>query len=130
LLDAHRDLGYDVLYYAAPVFSLLVLQASAVHVEASTRIGRTCLRAGAWSFGLYAFHRVVMDGFNYLTAEPLHWWSTPVYMAPNSVWINFLVFKVAVVTVLSLVLTIITAALIERPAQSAGRRLLRRIPAA
>ena len=114
LLDAHRDLGYDVIYFAGPVFAVLVLQAAAVDISPSSRTGRAMLRAGVWSFGVYAFHRVFMDAFNYLTAEPLHWWSTPVYMAPNQVWLHYLVLKVTVVTIVSVGAAAATARWIER----------------
>lgn len=130
LLDTYRDVGYAVIYLAAPVFAVVVYAASAVAIDPTSRLGRLLLRAGAWSFGVYAYHRVVMDAFNYLTAEPLHWWSTPVYMAPNSVWFHFIVFKVLVVTTASVALTMVTARLVERPAQHLGRRILARLTAA
>lgn len=129
LLDAHRDLGYDVIYLAGPVFAVVVLQASAVRVNPESRHGRVLLRLGAWSFGVYAFHRVFMDAFNYLTAPPLHWWSAPVYMAPNDVWFRYLVLKVSVVTVISVVAAAATARVVERPVQRAGARFLARIQA-
>jgi peptidoglycan/LPS O-acetylase OafA/YrhL len=130
LLDEHRNYGYDVIYAAGPVFALLVLQAAGIKVSPSSFAGRLFLRLGAWSFGIYAFHRVVMDLFNYVTAAPLHWWSTPVYMAPNRVWLHYLELKMAVVLPLSVLLTVATARVIEGPVQRRLHPVIKRIDAA
>jgi peptidoglycan/LPS O-acetylase OafA/YrhL len=115
LLNQHRNYGYDVIYAAGPVFAFVVLQAAHIRVSPDKWLGKLFLRLGAWSFGVYAFHRVVMDVFNYFTAQPLHWWSTPIYMAPNRVWMHYLELKMAVVLPVSILLTVLTARLVEKP---------------
>lgn len=126
LLIAYRDFGYGVIYAAPPVFALLVATAARISVDGERWLGRVMLMMGAWSYGVYVFHRIVMDFFNMLTAEPLHWYSTPIYMAPDGVWLHYVVLKVVVVTAVSVVLTLLATRFIERPVQQRGRRLLLR----
>ena len=124
LLGEYADYGYRVVYAAPPVFALLVLAAACMTVSGDSRPGRAMLTLGAWSYGIYAFHRVVMDAFNVFTAEPGHWYSTPVYMAPNRLWLHYVELKFVVVTAICIALTVATARVIERPLQSAGARML------
>ena len=121
LFGSYRDYGYTVLYWAGAIFALVVLQGAGISVSQDSIPGRIMLRLGVLSFGIYAFHRTIMDAFNRLTAEPLHWYSTPIYMAPNSVWMRFLEFKFIVVAVLSAGLAAVVNRWIERPIQGRGR---------
>ncbi len=129
LYNQHSDRGYNTIYFAAPVFALLVLQASQVSISHESLLGKLMLKLGAWSFGIYAFHRIVMDLWNYVTAAPLHWYSTPIYMAPNKVWHRYMWEKGITVTLISVALTIATAKFIEGPLQRRGEKLVQRINA-
>ncbi len=127
LYNQHSDHGYATIYFAAPIFALLVLQASQITVSPERVLGKFLLKLGTWSYGVYAFHRIVMNLWNYFTAAPLHWYSTPIYMAPNKVWHHYLWGKGVVVTLVSIALTIATAKFIEGPLQRRGYALIKRI---
>lgn len=125
LLDEYRNYGYSVVYAAPVVFGFLVLAASLVSIDPSGLPGRAALTLGAWSFGVYAFHRTVMDGFNVVTSVPLRWYSAPTYMAPNNVWLDYVALKTTVVTVIAIGLTVLTAKFVERPIRSVVRAIAR-----
>ena len=125
LLDEYRNLGYAIINYAGPVFAFVVFTASYVKIPHSSVLGRVLLKLGAWSFGIYAFHRIFMDLFNYYSDKTRSWWHTPIYMAPNQVWFKYVELKMGVVTLASVAATIVAGYLVERPLQRLGRRLTR-----
>jgi peptidoglycan/LPS O-acetylase OafA/YrhL len=116
------DMVYWTVYFAGPVFALLVLQASAYNPSAESWVGSTLSWLGKMSFGIYAFHVVILITYDQIVPQPDAF--------PNfgsSVWTAFLLTKIIVCSLIAIVLAYQTNRLVEGPIQRLGKRALERL---
>jgi peptidoglycan/LPS O-acetylase OafA/YrhL len=116
------DYVYWTTYFAGPVFAFLVLQASAINPDPKKWIGATLSFFGKMSFGIYAYHVVLLMAYDAFVAPPV------LPENPGSkVWVSYLVTKIVTVSFISVILAIYTNRWIEAPVQRVGKRLLKRL---
>ena len=111
-----NTIGYDTTYFAAPIFAFFILQASKIDISSSSKTGKFTSWLGSLSFGVYAFHLVVITNIHFLLADPIKY-------SPDSIWAPFLVQKICLVAAISMALAWITRQAVERPIQKLSKRL-------
>jgi peptidoglycan/LPS O-acetylase OafA/YrhL len=113
-------MGYKILYWAAPIFALLILQVSKYRVKEGTWFARVLSFLGTYSFGIYVFHfpltQLYVTMFGPLSA----------YALPDVATARFL-SEATVVTFLSILITFIVRFLWEKPIQYWGKKLIARL---
>lgn len=116
--EATKDFGYETIYFAAPIFGFFILQISQFQVSETGLIGKSFRRMGLLSFGLYAYHNVVITNFDHLVQAPNYW-------ALPDIWNRYFLTKAVVVTVVSLVLADLTIRFVEKPAKKLEQKVLK-----
>lgn len=113
------EIVYWTTYFAGPVFALLVLQGSKFNPKTSSLAGRTMQFLGKMSFGIYAYHVVILLTYVALVPPPA------VPESPGSeVWASYLLTKIFVAATLSFVLAYLTHWVLEKPAQKLQQIIL------
>ncbi|MEN9707566.1 MAG: hypothetical protein RIS31_1132 [Actinomycetota bacterium] len=116
------DYVYWTTYFAGPVFAFLVLQAAAINVSSEKWLGMGLGFLGKMSFGIYAYHVVLLMAYDHIVAAPVF------PENPGSkLWRNYLLTKIVVVSLTAIVLAYYTNRLVESPIQRLGRRALKRL---
>lgn len=116
------DYVYWTTYFAGPVFALLVLQAAAFNPSSEKWLGKGLGFLGKMSFGIYAYHVVLLMAYDHIVAAP--------FLPENpgsKIWRSYLLTKIIVVSVIAIVLAYYTNRLVESPIQRLGRRALKRL---
>ena len=117
-----EDTVYWTTYFAGPVFAFLILQASAYNPSVDGWLGSSLSWLGKMSFGIYAYHVVILIAFTQIVPQPDEF--------PNfgsSVWASFLLTKIVTCSLIAIVLAYQTNRLVEGPIQRLGRRALKRL---
>ena len=114
--DSYR---YNITYFAAPIFALLILQLTQFEVTPGTRKAKVLTFMGAYSFGVYVFH------------QPLIQWTNIVLGTPNGAyppgkWVYFFLVESVSITIVSILFTLVARTLIEAPLQRIGKRLIQK----
>ena len=112
--DSYR---YNITYFAAPIFALLILQLTKFEVTPGTRKAKVLTFMGAYSFGVYVFHQPLIQWSNIVLG-------TPSGMFPAGKWIYFFLFQSVCITIVSIFLTHEAKLLVERPIQRLGKKLV------
>jgi peptidoglycan/LPS O-acetylase OafA/YrhL len=116
------DYVYWTTYFAGPVFAFVVLQFSNVNPNPEKWFGAALSFLGKMSFGIYAYHVVILLIYPAIVPEPV------IPQNPGSkVWMWYLLTKIVTVSVIAIVLAYQTNRLIEKPIQSLGKRALKRL---
>jgi peptidoglycan/LPS O-acetylase OafA/YrhL len=110
---------YFTTYFAGPVFALVVLQASNFNPRPSGAVGRTLSFLGKMSFGIYAYHVVVLIAFESIVPPPVF----PENPGSED-WITYLLTKIFVAAAVSFVLAYATHWIFEKPAQKLQKVIL------
>lgn len=109
---------YWTTYFAAPVFSFLILQASQFTVHSDKPFGKFLGFLGRMSFGIYALHVVISLYYDKLVDRPLG------REIAGPEWANYLVTKIFIVAAVSFVLAYAANWLVEKPLQKVGKTLV------
>jgi peptidoglycan/LPS O-acetylase OafA/YrhL len=113
---------YWTTYFAGPVFALLVIQAAAINPDPERWLGASLTWLGKMSFGIYAYHVVILITYDKIVASPV------IPQNPGSkAWVSFLLTKIMVCSVIAIVFAYQTNRLIEGPIQRLGKRALKRL---
>jgi peptidoglycan/LPS O-acetylase OafA/YrhL len=115
-----NDIGYDSSYFAAPLFVFFILQVSKIEISADSKWGRFLAWMGSLSFGVYAFHQVVITNIDAFMPAPN-------YFATDDVWAGFFIAKICAVAFISMLLAWITRQLVERKIQKATKPFFARL---
>ena len=116
------DTVYFTTYFAGPVFALLVLQASRFNPDPNRWLGASLTWLGKMSFGIYAFHVVVLINFDQIVPWPMR------PELPNDpTWAWFLINKIWIAAFIAIVLAHWTNRIVEKPIQWLGKRALKRL---
>lgn len=116
------DYVYWTTYFAGPVFAFLVLQAAAYNPSSEKWLGASLSFLGKMSFGIYAYHVVLLLAYDHIIAPPV------LPENPGSkAWSAFLVTKIVTVSLVAVVLAYYTNRLVESPIQRLGKRALKRL---
>lgn len=117
-----HEMVYWTTYLAGPIFGFLVLQAARYNPDPEKWVGMGLSFLGKMSFGIYAFHVVLLIAYVQIVPEP--WMPED----PGSrIWTKYLITKIVVVSFIALVLAYQTNRLIEGPIQRLGKRALKRL---
>lgn len=114
--DSYR---YNITYFAAPIFALLILQLTKFEVTPGTRKAKVLSFMGAYSFGVYVFHQPLIQWTNIVLG-------TPSGAYPPGKWVYFFLVESVSITVVSILFTLIARTLVEAPLQRIGKRLIQK----
>jgi peptidoglycan/LPS O-acetylase OafA/YrhL len=115
-----NDIGYDSGYFASPIFVFFILQVSKIEVSGESKWGRFLAWIGSLSFGVYAFHQVVITNIE-------HFMPAPNYFDTDEIWTGFFLTKIVAVAVISMLLAWLTRQLVERKIQKATKPFFARL---
>jgi peptidoglycan/LPS O-acetylase OafA/YrhL len=116
------DTVYWTTYFAGPIFALVVFQTSKYNPNPEKFVGMGLTWLGKMSFGIYAFHVVILIEYDRIMSLP-YIPATP----GDPVWVNYLVTKIVVGSFISIVLAYWANRIVEKPIQSLGKRALKRL---
>ena len=114
--DSYR---YNITYFAAPIFALLILQLTKFDVTPGTRKAKVLSFMGAYSFGVYVFHQPLIQWTNIVLG-------TPSGAYPPGKWVYFFLVESVSITIVSILFTLIARTLVEAPLQRIGKRLIQK----
>jgi len=115
------DMVYWTTYFAGPVFAILVVQASGIKLDPQKWFGATLSFLGKMSFGIYAYHVVLLLTYDQIVPAP-----TFPENPGAPVWVHYLLVKIVTVSLTAIVLAHLTNKWVERPIQWLGKRALAR----
>ena len=114
--DSYR---YNITYFAAPIFALLILQLTKFEVTPGTRKAKVLSFMGVYSFGVYVFHQPLIQWTNIVLG-------TPSGAYPPGKWVYFFLVESVSITIVSILFTLIARTLVEAPLQRIGKRLIQK----
>ncbi|MDH6410219.1 peptidoglycan/LPS O-acetylase OafA/YrhL [Aurantimicrobium minutum] len=114
--DSYR---YNITYFAAPIFALLILQLTQFEVTPGTRKAKVLSFMGVYSFGVYVFHQPLIQWTNIVLG-------TPSGAYPPGKWVYFFLVESVSITIVSILFTLIARTLVEAPLQRIGKRLIQK----
>lgn len=114
--DSYR---YNITYFAAPIFALLILQLTKFEVAPGTRKAKVLSFMGAYSFGVYVFHQPLIQWTNIVLG-------TPSGAYPPGKWVYFFLVESVSITIVSILFTLVARTLVEAPLQRIGKRLIQK----
>ncbi len=114
--DSYR---YNITYFAAPIFALLILQLTKFEVTPGTRKAKVLSFMGVYSFGVYVFHQPLIQWTNVVLG-------TPSGAYPPGKWVYFFLVESVSITIVSILFTLIARTLVEAPLQRIGKRLIQK----
>ena len=114
--DSYR---YNITYFAAPIFALLILQLTKFEVTPGTRKAKVLSFMGAYSFGVYVFHQPLIQWTNVVLG-------TPSGAYPPGKWVYFFLVESVSITIVSILFTLVARTLIEAPLQRIGKKLIQK----
>jgi peptidoglycan/LPS O-acetylase OafA/YrhL len=114
--DSYR---YNITYFAAPIFALLILQLTKFEVAPGTRKAKVLSFMGAYSFGVYVFHQPLIQWTNIVLG-------TPSGAYPHGKWVYFFLVESVSITIVSILFTLVARTLVEAPLQRIGKRLIQK----
>lgn len=114
--DSYR---YNITYFAAPIFALLILQLTKFEVTPGTRKAKVLTFMGVYSFGVYVFHQPLIQWTNIVLG-------TPSGAYPPGKWVYFFLVESVSITIVSILFTLVARTLIEAPLQRIGKRLIQK----
>jgi peptidoglycan/LPS O-acetylase OafA/YrhL len=115
-----NDIGYDSGYFASPIFVFFILQVSKIEVSAESKWGRFLAWMGSLSFGVYAFHQVVITNIE-------KFMPTPNYFATDSIWAGYFIAKICAVAFISMALAWLVRQFVERKIQKGTKPMFARL---
>lgn len=116
------DYVYWTTYFAGPIFAFLVLQVAAYNPNSEKWVGASLAFLGKMSFGIYAYHVVLLMAYDHIVAAPM------LPENPGSkMWRTYLITKIVTVSLIAIVLAYYTNRIVESPIQRLGRRALKRL---
>ena len=107
------------LYFVSPLFGLIILQLSRFNISISSTRAKVCAFLGKYSYGIYAFHILALEVYDYNVMRLDAF-------AGQSVWWKYLIIKSVVVLLVSTLATFLTLKLIDQPLQQRGRAMIKR----
>ncbi|MBU6265579.1 MAG: hypothetical protein KGM14_05215, partial [Actinomycetales bacterium] len=114
--DSYR---YNITYFAAPIFALLILQLTKFEVTPGTRKAKVLSFMGVYSFGVYVFHQPLIQWTNIVLG-------TPSGAYPPGKWVYFFLVESVSITIVSILFTLVARTLVEAPLQRIGKRLIQK----
>lgn len=111
--DSYR---YNITYFAAPIFALLILQLTKFEVTPGTRKAKVLTFMGVYSFGVYVFHQPLIQWTNVVLG-------TPNGAYPPSKWVVFFLTESVAITIVSILFTLVARTLVEGPLQRVGKKI-------
>ena len=114
--DSYR---YNITYFAAPIFALLILQLTKFEVTPGTRKAKVLAFMGVYSFGVYVFHQPLIQWTNIVLG-------TPSGAYPPGKWVYFFLVESVSITIVSILFTLVARTLVEAPLQRIGKRLIQK----
>ena len=114
--DSYR---YNITYFAAPIFALLILQLTKFEVTPGTRKAKVLSFMGVYSFGVYVFHQPLIQWTNIVLG-------TPSGAYPPGKWVYFFLVESVSITIVSILFTLVARTLIEAPLQRIGKKLIQK----
>ena len=110
---------YNITYFAAPIFALLILQLTKFEVTPGTRKAKVLSFMGVYSFGVYVFHQPLIQWTNTVLG-------TPSGAYPPGKWVYFFLVESVSITIVSILFTLVARTLVEAPLQRIGKRLIQK----
>ena len=107
------------LYYASPLFGLVILQLSRFNISSTSKRAKVCTFLGTYSYGIYAFHFLAIEFYDYNVVKLDAF-------ASHSEWWRYLITKSIVVIAVATFATFLTLKLVDQPLQKRGRALIKR----
>jgi peptidoglycan/LPS O-acetylase OafA/YrhL len=118
-LFSDQSYGYNNTYFVGLIYAFFILQVSRYELRPESIIGKFAAFLGRYSYGIYAFHQVVID----LTAHMIR---TPNSFKSDHTWMIYFIEKSSLVCFLAILATFITNHCFEGPIQRWGHRKLDR----
>lgn len=112
---------YFTTYISAPIFAFIVLQASQYNPSPKKILGKLLSFFGKISFGVYAYHVVVLINFDLFIDQPFN----TNRLAKTRVW-EYFTYNFSVVAGLSIVLAILTIFFVEKPINTVFKKALKK----
>lgn len=116
-LFSNQGFGYNNTYFVGLIYAFLILQLSPYELNAESRIGKFAAFLGKYSYGIYAYHQVMIDFTKNVVKEPGYW-------KIGSVWTYYFIEKCSLVCFLAILATYLTNKLFEGPIQRWGAKKL------
>ena len=107
---SEQGFGYNNLYFVSLIYAFFILQVVRYDFKEGSLLGKFAAFCGRYSYGVYAFHIVMIDATKKIITMPQSW-------QPDRLWLHYFLVKCSVVTFLAILATFVTQRLFERPIQ-------------
>jgi peptidoglycan/LPS O-acetylase OafA/YrhL len=108
---------YNNTYFVGFIYAAFIWQVSRYELSADSYFGKFAAFLGRYSYGIYAFHQVMID----LSADFIR---TPNSFATNHKWLIYFIVKCSTVCFMAILATYLTNRLFEGPIQRWGNKML------
>jgi peptidoglycan/LPS O-acetylase OafA/YrhL len=116
-LFSDQGFGYNNTYFVSGIYAFLILQLSRYELSSESGFGKFAAFLGRYSYGIYAYHQVMIDLTKNIVKEPGYW-------KVGGVWSKYFIEKCSLVTFLAILATYLTNKLFEGPIQRWGYKKL------
>jgi peptidoglycan/LPS O-acetylase OafA/YrhL len=113
----NQNYYYNNTYFVGFIYAFFILQVTSYELTAESFLGRFAAFVGRYSYGIYAFHQVMIDfSQNFIR--------TPNSFASDHRWLIYFIVKCSVVSILAIGATFVTHRFFEGPIQKWGNKQL------
>ena len=114
-LFSDQSFGYNNTYFVGFLYAFFILQVSRYQLSSKSYVGRFAGLMGKYSYGIYAFHQIMID-------LSQHFIRTPNMFKSDHTWLIYFIEKASFVSFLAMFATHLTNKFFEGPIQRWGLR--------